>query len=64
MKPGVSTAVLVGVWTVAMIALLPSGSRAQNGGGGNSGGPNKQVAGDGVECAQQGTDAHYEEILA
>ncbi len=37
MKPRVSS-FLVGVWAVAMMALLPQGSHAQDGGGGGGGG--------------------------
>ena len=73
MKPRVPTAVLVGVWTVAMVGLLPPGTRAQPGGGGGGGGPGGDGGGgpptanddaEAVECSQEGSDAHYEEFLA
>ena len=68
MKFRVSTVRLVGLWAVAMVALLPPGSRAQPGGGGGDGGgggaPEEGDTSDAVECAQDGSDAHYEEFLA
>ena len=67
MKPRGSTAALVGIWAVAMMALLPPGSLAQPGGGGGGGGGGAAAADDDaevVECSQEGTDAHYQESLA
>lgn len=56
---------------VAVMALLPQSSRAQPGGNdmpsGDDGGgdPGAQVSSSAtVDCAENGSDAHYEEFLA
>ncbi|CAB1112599.1 unnamed protein product [Ectocarpus sp. CCAP 1310/34] len=46
-----------------LLLALPQGSRAQPGGGGD-GGPPGSTSSATVECATDGTDAHYEEFLA
>lgn len=52
-----------------LLLALPQGSRAQPGGGGGGsgdgdGGPPGSTSSATVECASDGTDAHYEEFLA
>lgn len=46
---------------IVILALLPQGSRAQPGGGG--GGPGGDSSSATVDCATDGSDAHYEESL-